>query len=463
MFHEIHERILDNGLTVLAVPNSTSPTATSQVWYRVGSRNERTGITGISHIFEHMMFKGTARHPKGAFDRIVQENGMSYNAFTSSDYTAYYEVMAADRLEIALDLEADRMQGLNLDPQEFASEMAVIREERRQTREDPPFGLLAEAVQAAMFTVHPYRWPVIGWMTDLHSITLDDVRAYYADFYRPNNATLVVVGDVAADRVFQLAESYFGGIAAGPALPEVRGTEPEPRGERTVSVHKEVQLPGLILGYPAPRYSERDTKVLHVIEFLLFHGRSTRLYQKCVYQNQLATSLSGGIHFRRDPSDFVIHGMARPGVPIETLRDAIYEELVRLGEEEVRETELAKALRSIESDFVFSQESNHELGQQLGRHECLGSWRDFSCFLEDHRGITAADVQRVARATFAERKRTVGYLVPETASGRSQAWGDADADADVATDPGVDMDPDVAPDAAPDVDPDALGSGGGAA
>ena len=417
MFHEVHERVLDNGLTVLAVPNPTSPTASSQVWYQVGSRNERTGITGISHIFEHMMFKGTERYPKGAFDRIVQENGMSYNAFTSCDYTAYFEVMAADRLDIALDLEADRMQGLSLDPDEFASEMAVIREERRQTREDPPFGLLSEAVQATVFTVHPYRWPVIGWMTDLHSITLDDVKAYYADFYRPNNATLIVAGDVATDKVFRLAERYFGGIASGPALPEVRGSETEPRGERTLSVHKDVQLPGLILAFPAPAYGDRDTKVLNVIEFLLFHGRSTRLYQKCVYQNQLATSLGGGIHFRRDPSDYSIHAMARPGVPIEVLRDAILEELARLGDEDVSQAEFEKAMRSIESDFVFSQESNQEVGQHLGRHQCLGSWRDFPRFLDEHRDITPDDVRRVAKATFAERRRVVGYLVPEEGGG----------------------------------------------
>ena len=182
---------LDNGLKVLTVENPVSPTASLQLWYRVGSRNERTGITGASHIFEHMMFKGTERFPKGEFDRIIQENGMTNNAFTSHDYTAYFEIMASDRLEIAFELEADRMQGLLLDPEEFASEISVIREERRQTREDLHSASSSEAVEAAVFQAHPYHWPVIGWMTDLETITREELVAYYQVYYRPNNAILV--------------------------------------------------------------------------------------------------------------------------------------------------------------------------------------------------------------------------------------------------------------------------------
>lgn len=413
MFRPVQESKLDNGLTVLTVANPTSPTATLQVWYRIGSRNESMGITGISHIFEHMMFKGTDRHPKGEFDRIVQENGMSYNAFTSHDFTAYFEVMAADRLEIAMELEADRMQGLTLDPKEFDSEMAVIREERRQTREDPPFGLLSESVEAAVFTLHPYRWPVIGWMTDLHTITLDDLKRYYGGYYRPNNAVLIVAGDVSAQQVEAMAARHFGSIAPGPDRRPRPVHEPRQLGERTVSVHKAVELPGILLAYRAPSSRERDAKVLNLIETLLFHGRSSRLYQSLSYRNQLTTGLSGGIHHRADPSTFLIQAMARPGVPIERVRETVYEDLERLQREPVPADELHKARTAIEAEYTFAQESNQELAQHLGAMECRGSWRDFDRFLEEHLEIGAEDIQRVAGETFRETNRTVGYLVPD--------------------------------------------------
>jgi len=413
LFDPVQETVLANGLKVLGVDRPESPTATVQLWYKVGSRNERPGITGISHIFEHLMFKGTARYPKGAFDRILQENGMSNNAFTSHDYTAYYEVMASDRIELAMELEADRMQGLLLDPDEFRSELAVIREERRQTREDPPYGLLMESIEATAFTAHPYHWPIIGWMTDLETIELDDVRRYYRDFYRPNNAVLIVVGDARFERVVEQAERFFGGIERGPDIPPLRVREPEQRGERTTSIKKSVQLPGLVLAYRAPRSTEFDAKVLNVIEFLLFHGRSSRLYQRLVYREQLATELGGGVHMRKDPSLFVLRATARPGVAIERVRDAIDEELRRVIDEPISAAELAKAHRAIEADFLFSQESHYELAHNLGAEECRSSWREYERYLEENLKVTAEDVSRVAAQALRETCRTVGYLVPE--------------------------------------------------
>lgn len=413
LYDSIEESTLSNGLTVLAVDRRQSPTATLQLWYRVGSRNERPGLTGVSHIFEHLMFKGTARHPKGEFDRILQDNGMTNNAFTSHDFTAYYEVMAADRLEIAMELESDRMQGLLLDPEEFRSELSVIREERRQTREDPPYGLLNEAVEAAVFTAHPYHWPIIGWMTDLETITVEDVSRYYRDYYRPNNAVLIVVGDVRPERARELAERYFGRIERGPEIPPVRIREPRQLGERTLTVRKPVQLPGLLMAYRAPESTAFETRVLNLIESVLFHGRSSRLYQRLVYREQLATEVGGGIHFRKDPSIFTVRATARPGIEIERVRGAIDEVLVGLQTEPIPDAELAKALRAIESDFVFSQESNYELAQNLGAEECRSSWRDYERYLEDHLRITPDDVLRVARLAFAPETRTLGWLVPD--------------------------------------------------
>lgn len=420
LFDSVHETVLPNGLKVLAVDRSLSPTATLQVWYKVGSRHERPGITGISHIFEHLMFKGTERFPKGAFDRILQDNGMSNNAFTSHDFTAYYEVLASDRLEIAMELEADRMQGLLLDPDEFRSELAVIREERKQTREDPPYGLLMESIEATAFTAHPYHWPIIGWMTDLETIDLDDVRRYYRDFYRPNNAVLIVVGDARPDRVVELAERHFGAIERGPEIPPLKVREPEQRGERSTSIRKAVQLPGLVLAYRSPASIAFEAKVLNVIEFLLFHGRSSRLYQRLVYREQLAADLGGGVQFRKDPSLFTLRATARPGVEISRLQAAIEDELRRLCREPVPSEELAKARRAIEADYLFSQESHYELAHNLGAEECRSSWRDYAGYLAENLRVTAEEIQAVANATFKDTARTIGRLIPDSRAAESE-------------------------------------------
>lgn len=413
MQDRVRESSLDNGLKILTVENSVSPTASLQLWYRVGSRNERPGITGASHIFEHMMFKGTDRFPKGVFDRVVQENGMANNAFTGHDYTVYFENMVSDRLEVAFELEADRMQGLTLDPDEFKSEMAVIREERRQTREDPPFGLLTEAVEAAVFQAHPYHWPVIGWMTDLESITRQQLIDYYRVYYRPNNAILIVAGDTTHEQVAGLAERHFGSIPPGPPVPEVSIEEPVQRGERTVRVHKDVQLPGLILAYRVGEAVHPDAPALNVAEYLLFHGRSSRFYQRLIYKESLAISVVGGLHMRRDPSTFMVRAMAQPGIGIDVVMEAILTTIDSLATTPPTEKEMEKARNQIEADFVFGQEHNADLAQNLGADECRSGWRDFYRFQEDCLSVSAEDVARVVGSYLHDRGRTTGYLTPE--------------------------------------------------
>jgi zinc protease len=416
MRDRIHESVLENGLKVITVENPVSPTASLQVWYRVGSRNERTGLTGVSHIFEHMMFKGTEKFPMGSFDRIIQDNGMTNNAFTSHDYTAYFENFAVDRLPIAMELEADRMQGLLLDPEEFDSEIAVIREERRQTREDPPFGLLMEAVEATVFLVHPYHWPVIGWMTDLETITRDDVAAYYRIYYRPNNAVLVVAGDVRHEPVVEMARRWFGAISAGPPIPPVRIQEPPQRGERTVRVHKDVQLPGIVIAYRTPEGTHPDSAPLNIAEYVLFHGRSSRLYRRLIYDEPLATDLSGGFHLRRDPSTFLARATARPGVDIERLRAAIIETFDSIHTNPPDTREIEKARKQMTADFVFGQEHNFELAEALGSDECRSSWEEMFRFQEACLQVTSEMTAETAARTFTEKQRTIGYLVPEGGS-----------------------------------------------
>ncbi|MFB3907939.1 MAG: M16 family metallopeptidase [Candidatus Eisenbacteria bacterium] len=416
MRERVRESSLDNGLTILTVENPVSPTASLQVWYKVGSRNERPGITGASHIFEHMMFKGTAKYPAGAFDRVVQENGMGYNAFTSHDYTAYFETFARDRLEVAMDLESDRMQGLLLDPEEFASELSVIREERRETCEDPPYGILSEELEAAMFLVHPYHWPIIGWMSDLERITREEIAAYYRVYYRPNNAVLVVAGDVKHDDVVRMAERSFGRIEPGPPVPEVVAKEPPQRGERTVRVHKDVQLPGVIVAWRIPEAVHPDLPALQVAETVLFRGRSSRLYQRLIYEEPLATDLGGGLHVRKDPSAFFVRATARPGVEIEAVREAILETIDTLRTHPPTERELEKARNQITGDFVFGQEHNFDLGRALGAEECTSSWEDFFLFYDRSMAATAEEVAAAAAAWLHDRGRVTGYLIPEKES-----------------------------------------------
>lgn len=427
----VQETVLDNGLKILTVDDPSSPTVSHQLWYRVGSRNEGIGATGVSHAVEHLLFKGTDRFPEGAFDRVIQENGMVHNALTTHDYTVFYENAAADRLGIAMELESDRMSGLRLTEQAFGSEMAVIREERRQTSEDPPFGLLSEGVDAAMFQVHPYRWPIIGWGCDLEALTLEDAWRHYRTFYTPNNAFLVVTGDARHERVVDLARTHYGPIPRGPEPPVIRAVEPQPRGERTVTIRKEVQLPGLLVAWRAPASRDRKAKVLNLIEFILFHGRSSRLYRRLVHEEQMTIGLGGGILLRTDPSIFTLRAVMRPGVEVERVRDVVFEEADRLAREPVGEVEMAKALRAVESDFVFSRESRFALGQNLGEDECRSSWRDYLEWLEVHRTITPEEVTETAREIFDERRRVVGYLRPEGVGAGGGAGQDAENDGEM--------------------------------
>ena len=412
-FDTVQETVLANGLKVLTVENHTSPTASLQIWYRVGSRNERPGITGASHLLEHMMFKGTEKHPTGEFDRITQSNGMENNAFTSHDYTCYYENVASDRLRVAMELEADRMQGVLLPPEEFQSEMAVVRNERRQTREDPPFGLLDEQVNACMFVAHSYRWPIIGWMSDLETITRAEVMDHYRAYYRPNHAVLVAAGDVTHDAVVALARELFGGMEPGPEAPPVETVEPEQRGEKIIYLEKETQLPGVILAFHAPPAVEYDAKVLQVIENILVIGESSRIFRACVYENPLAMDVSGGIYFRQDPSSFWLESMCRPGMEAETLRDALLATLEELKTNPVSEEELQKAKNQILASEMFAQADNFDLGYRLGSWECRSSWRDGLDFLDACLRVTPEEIQRVAKETFRQDRRTVGILVPK--------------------------------------------------
>ena len=409
-----HEHILSNGMKVLLVEVPKAPVATVQVWYKVGSRNEVMGRAGLSHMLEHMMFKGTAKYPKGLFSRIVRKNGGIDNAFTSQDFTAYFENLAADRVELALELEADRMQGLILDNNEFQTEREVVKEERRLRTEDDPQGALVEALFAQAFLSHPYHWPVIGWFADLDAMSLEDLQRHYDTFYSPNNATLIVVGDIKADALLPTIKHLFEPIPKGPSPKQALSAEPEQRGERRFLLKREAQVPFVIMGFRVPNYSSEDSYALDILESILSHGKSSRLYQSLVYDQK--NSLAVGAEYslmQADPSLFYFYSLVSPGAKVEAVEEALQREISRLQNEPPSELELQRAKNQVEATRVFEQDSNFRHAMLLGQSESIGAgWRRVDQFLERIRAVTAKDIQRVAKQYLTEDNRTVGTLVP---------------------------------------------------
>ena len=408
------EFILSNGMKVLITEVPKAPVATVQVWYKVGSRNEVMGRAGLSHMLEHMMFKGTAKYPKGSFSRIIRKNGGVDNAFTSQDFTAYFENLAADRVELALELEADRMQGLVLDMNELKTEREVVKEERRLRTEDDPQGALVEALFAQAYLSHPYHWPVIGWFGDLDAMTLDDLQRHYDTFYSPNNATLIIVGDVKADTLLPTIKQLFEPIPRGPEPKPITAMEPDQRGERRFLLKRDAQVPFVMMGYRVPNYTSEDSYALDVLESILSHGKSSRLYQSLVYEQK--SSLAVGAEYgllQTDPGLFYFYALVSPGQKVETVEEALHKEIKRLQSDPPTEQELQRAKNQVESARVFEQDSNFRHAMLLGQAETVGAgWRKVDQFLERIRAVTTKDVQRVARQYLTEDNRTVGTLIP---------------------------------------------------
>ncbi len=408
------EFVLANGMKVLLAEVPKAPVATIQIWYRVGSRHEVMGRAGLSHMLEHMMFKGTTTHPKGTFSRTIRKNGGNDNAFTSQDFTAYFEILAADRVELALELEADRMRHVIFDEQEFQLEREVVKEERRLRTEDDPQSYLVESLFAQAFMVHPYHWPVIGWFQDLNAMTLEDLKRHYDRYYVPNNATLVIVGDIKASALLPVIKRLFEPIPKGPTPPQPTVVEPDQLGERRIIVKREAQVPFLMVGYRVPNYRNNDSYALTILESILSQGKSSRLYQRLVYDQKLALAVGASYSLlQADPELFYSYVVVKPGQKIEAVEQALYRELERLQTDLVSAQELQRAKNQVESDYVFGLDSNFRQAMLLGQSETVGAgWRHVGQFLKRMRDVTAEDVRRVARQYFLEDKRTVGILVP---------------------------------------------------
>ncbi len=427
---EVREFTLTNDLNVLVLEVPKAPVVTVQVWYRVGSRNEIMGRAGLSHMLEHMMFKGTDRYPKGTFSRTIRKNGGNDNAFTSQDYTAYFENLAADRVELALEMEADRMQGLLLDEKEFHLEREVVKEERRLRVEDDPQSFLVESLYAQAFLQHPYHWPIIGWFPDLNAMTLEDLRRHYDTYYSPNNATLVVVGDVNAQELLPTIQRLFEPIPRGPSPPSLTVVEPEQRGERRFVLKRDAQVPFIMVGYRVPNYADDDAYALTILESILSHGKSSRLYRSLVYDLKVALHVGAGYDLlQADAELFSFYVTVKPGQGVQKVEHALYRQITLLQNEPPTPRELQRAKNQVEASYVFGQDSNFRQAMLLGQAESVGAgWQQIGRFLERIRKVTAEDVQRVAGRYLVEDRRTVGILVPTqphaaSAAGKTRSAG----------------------------------------
>ncbi len=409
----VFETTLPNGLKVILLENHKAPLVTFQIWYRVGSRNETWGKTGLSHMLEHMMFKGTEKVGPEEFSRIIQENGGNDNAFTSHDYTAYFENLNADRVQVSIDLESDRMQNLRLRQEDFRTERMVVMEERRLRTDDNPQAVLIEQVMATAFELQPYHWPIIGWMEDIARFTLEDLRAHYKNYYNPVNAILVAVGDFKKEDLLPKIEKAFGSYPKGVAPVQERDTDPQQIGERRILVKKEAQLPSLVMGYHVPNLREKDSYVLEVIATLLSGGKSSRLYQSLVREKRLVLSVDADHSLTsRDPNLFTLSAELLPGKEVAEAEKAFDQEVDRLQKEPVGSQELEKAKNQLEASFIFAQDSLFYQAMLLARHEIALSWKAIEDYLPSIRKVSPEDIRRVAKKYLTPDNRTVGTLIP---------------------------------------------------
>lgn len=411
---QVSQHLLDNGLTVLILEDHRAAVATLQVWYRVGSRNERPGITGISHLLEHLMFRGTPTYGKGEFSRLVKERGGRHNAFTSTDHTVYFESAAVQHLDLFLELEADRMAHVLLTEEGFLAEQKIVMEERRQRTADEPASDLWEQVSAAAFTAHPYGWPIVGWMHDLESIGLEDVRAYRRTYYSPGNAIVVIAGDVDPETLLPKVRASFGALPAGPPVPMVTSREPPQRGERRVLLKRPASLPIYIAGYHVPNLEDDESFALSLAAVILGGGRSARLQRSLVEEQRLVLSADAGYdRTPLDPKLFTLSMRVAPGIAWQKAEQALDREVEKLRTVPVSATELERAKNLVESRFTYAQDSLFYRALQLGQYAALGDWRLILKVIPGLRAVTAQQVQQAVQKYLHEDNRTVGVLEPD--------------------------------------------------
>ena len=422
---EVQEFMLENGLKLLIKEDHRAPIVVSQVWYKVGSSYEHDGITGVSHALEHMMFKGTEKHPAGDFSRIISANGGQENAFTGADYTAYFQTLEKSRLPISFELEADRMRNLSLPADEFTKEIEVVKEERRWRTDDDPQSYTYEIMLATAFQTSPYRYPVIGWESDLEKMSIEDLRDWYSRWYAPGNATVVVVGDVVAEEVHELAKKYFASLSAGETLTVDNRQEVEQLGIKRIKVKRPAELPYLLMSYKAPAFRtavdhpdkvpEWEPYALEVLTGILDGGNSARFSKNLVRGREIASAIGISYDLSSRLDDlFVISGVPAQGHTIEQLEQAVRDELEDLKMNAVSEQELERVKAQVVANDIYQKDSIFYQGMIIGVLETVGlSWRNADEYVDRVKAVTAEQVQAVVKKYLIDDRLTVAELDPQ--------------------------------------------------
>ncbi len=413
---KVESRTLKNGMKVLVQSDHSIPNVALYIFYRIGSRNERPGTTGISHFFEHMMFNGAKKYGPGELDKVMESNGGSNNAYTTQNVTVYQDWFPRSSMPLIFDIEADRIQNLSFDPAKIESERGVVASERRTSVDNENAGVLGEQLWATAFTAHPYQWPVVGWMSDIEHWTIDDLKRHFAMGYSPSNATMVVVGDVTADDVFQLCEKTIEPIPSHDPPPPVTTVEPPQLGERRLVVHKPAELPLLMIGYHVPQSNNADFYALNILRAVLFQGESSRMYQRLVDKDQIALDVESGIEPAFDPTLAIVYAQPKQGVDPEKCEKAIYEELERAKTTLISDDELQKAKNIRLMEFYEQMRTINGRGNTIGTYEVFfGDYHKLFDAATNYGAVTKEDVQRVAKEYFGPNNRTVATLLPENA------------------------------------------------
>jgi zinc protease len=407
-------KTLKNGMKVLVQSDHSIPNVALYIFYRIGSRNEHPGTTGLSHFFEHMMFNGAKKYGPGELDKVMEANGGENNAYTNQNLTVYQDWFPRSALPLIFDIEADRIQYLQFDPKKIASEREVVASERRLRTDNDNGGLLDEQLWATAYIAHPYQWPVVGWMSDIEHWTMDDLKHHFEMGYSPNNATMVVVGDVTSDEIFQLCEKSIEPIPTHAPPPPVTTVEPEQIGERRLVVHKPAELPLLMIGYHVPKTNDPDFYALNILRTVLFQGESSRMYQRLVDKDQLALDVSSSVQPSFDPTLAIIVAQPKQGVDPASCEKAIYEELDKAKSAAISDQELEKAKNIRLVEFYHQMRTINGRANTIGTYEVyFGDYAKLFDAAKNYSTVTKDDVQRVAKKYFGANNRTVATLIPE--------------------------------------------------
>jgi zinc protease len=412
-YRDASEARLSNGLKIIMLEKHNSPLVSFQVWYRAGARNEITGKTGLAHMVEHMMFKGTEKVSGEEFVRAIYETGGEQNATTSHDFAGYFETLSSDDIRLPINLESDRMHSLVLKESDFRTERMVVLEERRLRVDDYPKSFLLEQLDAAAYQSQPYHWPVIGWMEDVERLTIDDVRAFYSRYYNPGNAFVVVVGDFRKEELLPEIEKAFGKIPSGTPAEQLLFQDPAQPGPKLVVVERPAQVGTLLVAWHVPNLRSEDGYVLEVIKAILAEGKSSRFYDNLVRAKSLVLESSVDYNLlSQDPGMFYVTVSVLPGKDFKEIEKAIYHEMDLLKTTPVGTKELEKAKNQLESDFVFDQETTSSLGMRLAEYEIALDWTAIGAYVSSIRSVTPEEIQRVASKYFTDQNRNVGVLTP---------------------------------------------------